>query len=55
MSESKEFKKSDAIDYAHAIKLLVDALIDEGFDPDIAESHVFTIMEAKAGKRTTLF
>ena len=45
-----EFKKSDAIDYAHTIRLLVDALVDEEFDEEWAEDFVREIMVAVAGK-----
>ena len=45
-----EFKKSDAIDYAHNIRLLVDALVDEEFDAEWAEDFVRDIMVAVAGK-----
>ena len=52
-----EFKKSDAIDYAHTVRILVEALIDEGFGTIEAETHVFRLMEATASKNTvnTLF
>lgn len=52
-----EFKKSDAIDLAHNIKLMVDALVDEGFDECRATEFVMELMAAGMKKPTfnTLF
>ena len=50
-----EFKKSDAIDFAHSIKMTVDALVDEGFDEFWATEFVKDLMVAGMKKPTTLF
>ena len=50
-----EFKKSDAIDYAHSVKLLVDSFISEGFDEDWAKDFVKSVMVAMSGKNTMMF
>lgn len=49
------FKKSDAVDFAHGIKMMVDALVNEGFDEFEAKEFVKQVMVATAGKNTSLF
>lgn len=49
------FKKSDAIDFAHNIRLMIDALVDEDFSEEEAKGFVTNLMIAQAGKNTTLF
>jgi hypothetical protein len=49
-----EFKKSDAIDFAHNVRMMVDALIAEGFDEFEAKEFVKQLMVAST-KKTTLF
>lgn len=49
------FKKSDAIDFARNVRMMVDALVAEGFDEFEAKEFVKQLMIATAGKKTTLF
>jgi hypothetical protein len=49
------FKKSDAVDFANNIKMMVDALVSEGFEEFEARDFVKQLMIASAGKSTRLF
>ena len=44
---SYEISKSDAIDWAHIIRLLVDSLVAEGFTEYDAQELVFTMVGGK--------
>lgn len=47
-------KKSDAINMAHDIRLIVDALVSEGFDEEEATAFAMELFVASAGRNTTL-
>lgn len=47
------FKKSDAVDFAHNFKMMVDALVNEGFEEFEAKEFVKQMMVAMSGKSTT--
>ena len=40
-------KKSEAVDWAHGIRVLIDALVAEGFTVDDAQELVFNLVGGK--------